>query len=368
MTDTLQAEHMLEWISEEVLPRAEADPELHLEDIQRLLTSWLMTGSTESAPEDLDEPIEAVTHTRRNIHDMSSSDATALQAAYRALNTTSNPTWGRFVFMHGVFGAIVHSRTGFLSHRFLPWHRLMVWKFERQIRATRGGSNLYIPYWTWWQPSSSSRKGLPRTWARFRPTINMPGLGDAETVRLIRLLLSSAVRQLFGDSFFGMVSRIVSAFTHPGTGASFLGGTLRVTRTGESALVAGTTSTGPRALDLPSKTTTRAALNQGSWSDFVRAFEPAPHGTPHVWIGDTADNDGLMRLVELSPADPLFFVHHCEVDRLWHLRQGRVTEGPVSVTGTQLPPWSETIAQVWNIASAPLEFAYENRTEDNIFV
>ncbi len=354
-------DHMLEWISEEVLPRAEADPELSLEDVQRLLTSWLMTGSSETAP-DNDEQAEAVTHTRGNVHDF--PDHAGLKRAFDALNTRSNPAWGRFVFMHGVLGAIVHGGVD----RFLPWHRLMIWKFEQLIRATRGGPSLHIPYWTWWQPPGNSRKGVPSAWSTYHPSIQIPDpQTDSETARLVQLLLGASIRRLFGDSSSAMARRIVSALTHPDpTIGSLAGRSLRVTRTSARALEAGTPSTGPRRMVLPSKAAIRNELQRRRWRDFTSGFE-SQHGTPHVYVGDTNDNHGLMRLVELSPADPLFFMHHCEVDRLWHLRQQRVRDPVVSVSGTDMPPWAESMSQVWDISGATLQVAYANLPSDDVY-
>ena len=47
---------------------------------------------------------------------------------------------------------------------------------------------------------------------------------------------------------------------------------------------------------------------------FVKIQEGGPHAAPHSFIG------GPM-LDMLSPSDPLFFVHHANVDRIWALWQ-----------------------------------------------
>jgi tyrosinase len=55
------------------------------------------------------------------------------------------------------------------------------------------------------------------------------------------------------------------------------------------------------------------------WSDraypvFSRAVEGSPHGGVHNFIGD-GDRD--MSSLFQSPRDPVFWLHHCEIDRIW---------------------------------------------------
>jgi tyrosinase len=44
------------------------------------------------------------------------------------------------------------------------------------------------------------------------------------------------------------------------------------------------------------------------------------HNIVHGWVGGFR---GIMSSVELSPNDPVFFLHHANVDRLWALWQER---------------------------------------------
>ena len=53
----------------------------------------------------------------------------------------------------------------------------------------------------------------------------------------------------------------------------------------------------------------------GTHNGFRQALEGTPHNTQHNMLG------GHMRSLE-SPADPIFFMHHCQVDRLWAMWQG----------------------------------------------
>jgi tyrosinase len=328
----------------------------------RALSAWIDTGSPDAADSgELLGAHEAITHTRRNLVDLTSAQHVRLRSAYAALNTSSNKSWGRFVFIHRVVGSIVHSHA---EQRFLPWHRLMVWKFEQLLRRTSEGAGVFVPYWTWWQDTRTGRKGLPPLWADFRPNVLFPDLGDTEFLRTIGSLVGSDVRTALGVSLAEMINVVVASVLDD-SGNSILGTSLPVTRIARSTLLGGTRSAVGR--ELPDRAAVRGALGRTTFADMTRALESV-HGRPHMWIGDNGRADGRMADVEMSPCDPLFYFHHAEVDRLWHLWQVRTgTRATWTMTGAQMPPWSETLAQTMDISAAPLEFAYENRTLDDPF-
>lgn len=61
------------------------------------------------------------------------------------------------------------------------------------------------------------------------------------------------------------------------------------------------------------------------------------HNHVHVWVG------GVMNS-EWSPADPIFWLHHCEVDRLWAAWQvtHQASHPPYPKQSLQLKPWTDT--------------------------
>lgn len=65
---------------------------------------------------------------------------------------------------------------------------------------------------------------------------------------------------------------------------------------------------------LPTLNTVMGELDASSYSDF-RSIEAGSHVTGHAWVG------GDMGLVARSPNDPLFYLHHCNIDRLWAIWQ-----------------------------------------------
>lgn len=60
-----------------------------------------------------------------------------------------------------------------------------------------------------------------------------------------------------------------------------------------------------------SKTLVDTALGRTTLFDFSSMLEGNPHGTVHVMVG------GEMGSVETSARDPIFWLHHCNVDRMW---------------------------------------------------
>lgn len=55
------------------------------------------------------------------------------------------------------------------------------------------------------------------------------------------------------------------------------------------------------------------ALGRTTFAGF-RGIEGVIHGTGHNWVGGTMAGGA-------SPLDPLFYLHHCNVDRLWYIWQ-----------------------------------------------
>jgi tyrosinase len=91
--------------------------------------------------------------------------------------------------------------------------------------------------------------------------------------------------------------RIPSEFTDPATGNP-----LYQQRVGTSVY---------NALDLSPFASTVYNFQRGTTNAFETKFESAPHNPVHNIIG------GVMADMQ-SPLDPIFYLHHCNVDRLWH--------------------------------------------------
>ena len=75
---------------------------------------------------------------------------------------------------------------------------------------------------------------------------------------------------------------------------------------------------------------------------------------PHPQFGGTMNN------IMISPADPIFWLNHGEIDRLWSVwqaRPGNAGKNPI-LSGSDLimDPWTETATKLRSIAK--LKYSY----------
>lgn len=81
--------------------------------------------------------------------------------------------------------------------------------------------------------------------------------------------------------------------------------------------------------------------------DFSYSLELDPHNQGHVKLGPP------MQFVPVAPSDPIFWMHHGEVDRVWAEWQalnpgkGPVLVGPDAV----MDPWTDTVSSLNSIST-----------------
>ena len=119
------------------------------------------------------------------------------------------------------------------------------------------------------------------------------------------------------------------------------------------------------ALDLYPFSTSVVNFQRGTVNSFEEAFETRPHNPVHNLIGNA------MSSME-SPTDPIFFLHHCNIDRLWHawaLPDGRtmpVTSAPYWTTRQRrepsFMPRNKTMPKVQTYSPRRAGAVWPNRT------
>ncbi|HEX5145228.1 MAG TPA: tyrosinase family protein [Mycobacterium sp.] len=161
------------------------------------------------------------------------------------------------------------------SHFFLPWHRGYLRWFEKIVSAHLGDDNWALPYWDYSDPANPNATQIPPEFTvptrtvdgasvpnpLFLDATDRPGQPVAEDVDIVSALSET----LFVDD--------------PTQG---FGGV-----------------TGPEP--------THGMLEQ------------LPHDFVHVDIGG---DTGLMRTPSLAARDPIFWLHHSNIDRLWEIWRG----------------------------------------------
>jgi tyrosinase len=158
------------------------------------------------------------------------------------------------------------------SFYFLSWHRMYLHFFERILRAASGDDALALPYWDY---GRAEQRALP---AMFRSP------ADASNVLFVaeRAAAANAGAEL------------------PATAANDTGALVPINFFAEAP---GASSFGGRRLAQPSH-----------FSSFPGALEQQPHNVVHVLIGGP---DGWMSDPNLAARDPIFWLHHANIDRLW---------------------------------------------------
>jgi hypothetical protein len=205
---------------------------------------------------------------RRDVASLSEHRFDQFVGAVKALNTSNNPTYQNLVRTHFAQRPLVHN-----TPLFLPWHRAFLLKFESLLRAQLPlEKDFALPYWNWindagagnigrlWWPIRMGKAGNPVSDGQFRSgqwtTYDMDGKFPSPW--LIRTL---------------------------GTGLS--------------------------PDNFPTRRTVLDLLNLTEYDDFRVKFERGVHGYIHDWVG------GQMGWVPASVNDPVFWLHHANVDRLW---------------------------------------------------
>ena len=102
---------------------------------------------------------------------------------------------------------------------------------------------------------------------------------------------------------------------------------------------------------LPNAAAVAAAMANGTFNTFASALEGI-HNSGHVWVG------GTMSMIATAPADPVFWMHHAEIDRRWWLWQTANPGQNPALAGAAaiMDPWSETEVDTRDIEA--LGFTY----------
>jgi tyrosinase len=178
---------------------------------------------------------------------------------------------------------------------FGPWHRMFLNRLEQEIQRLLGNSDFNLPYWDWaadgemadpgdsdiWADDCMGPAGFPVASGPFRFDAASPDDPENWRVRI-------------SDDIFRS------------------GPTIRLLNRGLRRQL--------RTEDMPTGADVRRELQKATYdippwagyreTSFRCGLELTLHNTIHRWIsGDMA--------MACSPNDPVFFLHHCNVDRLW---------------------------------------------------
>ncbi len=194
---------------------------------------------------------------------------------------------------------------------FLPWHRMYLLRMEQQLQQTSGVADAGLPYWDWAGAGGdlpSDRQASSPPWTE---TLLGPARGRITTGPLAGHLVRIEERD---DGLWSIPPRPIER------------------------------DAGRRVATLPRSAHVRAALandryDRAPWDltadghrNELEGWRNGPrlHNRVHLWVG------GDM-LPGTSPNDPVFFLNHCNVDRIWETWMRRPGHGRTYSPGNDEP-------------------------------
>ena len=273
-------------------------------------------------------------------HSVASLDTSAIHELQDALwalkrerlSVDGLSTYDRYVVMHNtsmsqhspwpedpLYFAPGFNRTRNAAHRgpgFLPWHREYLRRFELDLQRVSGNPNLGIPYWDWaadavdpdasrlWEivgPPASSAGELVTT-GRFGFDTNNPTSPDNWTIVDRTGLRNGGLIRSCGHSFNPSLPRLELP-TQPEIDFAKSFTDYDVEPWNELSGLFGGVAIGFR--NLAEGWVVESDQQPGSV-----AFGNGLHNRVHAWVGGSMEPG-------TSPNDPIFFLHHAFVDKIW---------------------------------------------------
>lgn len=238
---------------------------------------------------------------------------------------------------------------------FLAWHRAYLGWFEATVRELSGDSEFALPYWDWSKaprvpaamfdgvldPNNGAFIG---TFTQFRQRFQPPvtamfnAFSPAQKTQLARRGLTAPANlwPALQSAFLNRPNARGLTSTNPDLDADtkltvdprIIRDALRTTR-----------FAGSGAPGQPAGFHSAKARNHSTGS-VQGILESQPHNNVHGAMGG---GGGAFMQRFLSPVDPIFFLHHANLDRLWDVWTRRQTalNQPVLPQGADLAAWSD---------------------------
>lgn len=180
---------------------------------------------------------------------------------------------------------------------FVPWHRGYLMALEAHIRQAvkeMGGPETWaLPYWNYFGPGNQYE--IP-------PAFTQQTLPDGTPNPLY-------VKARYGPDGNGhiFVPTPAGQHDHP-QDPSFGDGTVTEDALSDDVYPGGASAI-PKGFGGPVSKFSHGGRNSGG-------LEDNPHNLVHVYVGGTS-SVGLMSVPALAALDPIFYLHHANVDRMW---------------------------------------------------
>jgi hypothetical protein len=258
---------------------------------------------------------------RKNVKNLTADEKTRFVYAFLALKSQDSvihpgaqSRYDDFVETHlNAMWDVVNNQERPLSwgHRdsvFLPWHRELLYQFEKLLQSV--DPSVTIPYWDWTRDQTTADPGFPFK----HPFIGVDG-DDADSDRVKREPgAPSPYPYAFDPEAWSTTIQVID----PGDSLNFF------QRQFGEFNPPGTINDAPNlpqndVVVIGTLTTFRAAIGAGDYLT-LRSRSEDLHNLVHRWTGGN-----MLRMT--SPNDPVFFMHHAQIDRMWSIWQKKVAPG-----------------------------------------
>jgi tyrosinase len=206
------------------------------------------------------------------------------------------------------------------AHRgpaFFPWHRVLLLQFERDLQRAVNNPNLGIPYWDWVAtPAFPAFLGGDGNADKEYEVTDGPFTRDTWTFNVVDSPGDvTYLQRRFGWGGLDKNDQPVE-MTLPDVAAQ------------------------DTALGIPWYDNVPWDFTSPTASSFRQSAELL-HNRVHRWVGGFWLSDGNLMggtmLQMSSPNDPVFWLHHCNLDRLWSAWQARHSLPPDGISAAFLP-------------------------------
>jgi len=210
---------------------------------------------------------------------MTAAQVKELRGAFAALQKIGDERgYEHFAELHGL---PLPSECG-IAHghpAFLPWHRAYLLRFEQALRDI--GHDVMLPWWDW-----TRTREIPLIYGEENAPDGSPN--PLHSARISELARRQGA-QAEGEK--GKETRRLAQFDE----------TVR--------------QPGRPGTRLPTRGEIEYAIAEYKQYDQFRSEIEDYHGEAHVWVG------GHMGNLPFAAFDPIFWAHHCMIDRIWRIWQ-----------------------------------------------
>ena len=237
---------------------------------------------------------------------------------------------------------------------FAPWHRGYLLALEAQLRqdiiSLGGPATWALPYWNYFGGANGEQYSMP-------PAFTAKTLPDGSANPLY-------VALRYGPDGDGKIYIPTPAWEQANPGKSGQYGLVTDVCLGNDLYTGSDHQTKPPGFGGPETGFSHSGSGFGN-------LESNPHNLVHLYVGGfpTGGDPGLMTDPGLAALDPIFYLHHAEIDRLWAVWNAKGNSNPTDPKWLNGPakqfvmpwpgsaPWVYTPKQMTNLNT--LDYTYQ---------